>query len=492
MFKKKWLFNLLVLIFSLGLWGGIFIRVQAASNLNGRILLQVQDRGQAWYVNPLDSKRYYLGRPEDAFIVMRSFALGVSNVDFEKISKQAPLGLAGRILLKVQDQGRAYYVEPRQLKLYYLGRPSDAFNIMRSLGLGITNSDLAKIPSGSLAGVAPAPAPLPVTDVKNIRLSFKYQGLNREIFLPLSGNLYNSYAQAPKVYTYSLTDEPADLREAFYGLFFQLKPGDTAVNELVTLARSLAQSNNWSPDQLAEFLLALVQYIPYDHDKLISGNNSNPYYPYETLYLDKGVCSDKTFLAVLILRKLGYGAAILDFPDINHTAAGIACPQEYSLAGSGYCYIETTNYFPFSVIPQNISGQATTSSEFSSLFDPAILGRIEIRQKTSGQIYQGAAQVRQLVEGLKAAQLDLEARQSGLDAAQAALTSEENDLAAWRAQLDAYYQNGQLSAYNNLVGTYNAAVVKYNTDLEAYRLQVSAYNEAVATFNQLKKDFYQQ
>ncbi len=118
-----------------------------SSRLKGRILLQVQDKGQAWYLNPADGKRYSLGRPEDAFNVMRQLALGVSNSSFFNIEKNpsAWKNLAGRILLKVEDNGRAYYFDPTNLQLYYLGRPADAFTVMRGRGLGITNTDLSEI-----------------------------------------------------------------------------------------------------------------------------------------------------------------------------------------------------------------------------------------------------------------------------------------------------------------------------------------------------------
>ncbi|MEK7122231.1 MAG: hypothetical protein AAB855_00070, partial [Patescibacteria group bacterium] len=56
--------------------------------------------------------------------------------------------LSGRVLLQVQGSGEAWYVYPVDLKRYYLGRPSDAFRIMRELGLGISDNDLAKIPTG--------------------------------------------------------------------------------------------------------------------------------------------------------------------------------------------------------------------------------------------------------------------------------------------------------------------------------------------------------
>lgn len=118
-----------------------------SNRVKGRILLQVEDKGQAWYVNPSDNRRYSLGRPEDAFLVMRQVALGVSNQDFAALEKNpsAWSRLAGRILIKPEDNGRAYYFDPTTLKLHYLGRPQDAFNIMRNLGLGITNNDLNKI-----------------------------------------------------------------------------------------------------------------------------------------------------------------------------------------------------------------------------------------------------------------------------------------------------------------------------------------------------------
>ena len=121
-----------------------------ASRVKGRILLQVQDKGQAWYISPMNGKRYSLGRPDDAFRVMKSLGLGISNINFNKLSSSAAAkSLAGRILIKVEDNGRAYYVNPVDLKLYYLGRPADAFGVMRSLGLGISNNDLSQIGIGN-------------------------------------------------------------------------------------------------------------------------------------------------------------------------------------------------------------------------------------------------------------------------------------------------------------------------------------------------------
>jgi len=116
-----------------------------SGKLSGRILLQVESKGEAWYVNPKNEYRYYLGRPNDAFEIMRELGLGISNKDFDSFKGYAPKRLSGKILLKVEDSGKAYYVNPLDLKMHYLGRPADAFSLMRNLGLGISNNDIAQI-----------------------------------------------------------------------------------------------------------------------------------------------------------------------------------------------------------------------------------------------------------------------------------------------------------------------------------------------------------
>jgi len=145
--------------------------VSADARLAGMILLDVENNGEAWYVNPADAKRYYLGRPNDAFALMRTLGLGINETEFQKIpiaSTSAPVigtstataslattssgvdlslaqKLSGKIILQVEKNGEAWYIYPKDLKKYYLGRPADAFAVMRQLGLGISRKDLAMI-----------------------------------------------------------------------------------------------------------------------------------------------------------------------------------------------------------------------------------------------------------------------------------------------------------------------------------------------------------
>lgn len=177
------------------------------NTVRGRIVLQVEQNGEAWYINPTDNLRYFMGRPIDAFNLMRNFGLGITNKDLEQIpiglisqsgqdtdkdglidlleiaiktninSKDTdndgyndktevvnwynPNGpnkltvntnlvnmLKGRILLQVQTNGEAWYVNPVDGKRYFLGRPEHAFEIMRNLGLGIKDTDLKTIKIG--------------------------------------------------------------------------------------------------------------------------------------------------------------------------------------------------------------------------------------------------------------------------------------------------------------------------------------------------------
>lgn len=170
------------------------------NNLKGKIVLTVEQNGEAYYLHPTKQKRYFLGRPEDAFQVMRDQGVGINNANLEQI----PIGLTdasgidsdsdglsdlledaigtdknkkdtdsdgyedrvevtqnfnpigegrdksragfsdphkGKIFLQVEGAGEAWYVSPSNGKRYFLGRPGDAFSVMRSLGLGISDEN---------------------------------------------------------------------------------------------------------------------------------------------------------------------------------------------------------------------------------------------------------------------------------------------------------------------------------------------------------------
>ncbi|MFA5127162.1 MAG: hypothetical protein WC465_04190 [Patescibacteria group bacterium] len=137
------------------------------NRVKGRILLQVESRGEAYYVKPTDGKKIYIKDGETAYGVMRDTGLGIKNVDLQKIpigndsrlnitlpptanagstTNQALVNrVKGRILLQVENNGEAWYVNPADGKRYYMKDGTAAYQIMRYLSLGISNDDLNKI-----------------------------------------------------------------------------------------------------------------------------------------------------------------------------------------------------------------------------------------------------------------------------------------------------------------------------------------------------------
>jgi hypothetical protein len=138
------------------------------ARLKGRILLQVEEHGEAWYINPNNSLRYYMANGDIAYEMMRSFSLGITNADLAKIPSVASSAemltstsicssnalanrLKGYILLQVEEHGEAWYIHPDTCRRIYMKDGDEAYDIMRFLSLGIANADLEKLPSGTMS-----------------------------------------------------------------------------------------------------------------------------------------------------------------------------------------------------------------------------------------------------------------------------------------------------------------------------------------------------
>ncbi len=178
--------------------------------VKGRILLQVEKNGEAWYVTPDTGERFYLKNGEGAYAALRNFGLGITNADIWKIpvanyhapgdndftgdtdkdgfddnmelalgtdinkadtdgdgysdsveyaSGNSPFGstkipvdsglvnrLKGKIVLQVEGKGEAWYINPVDGKRYYMPNGEVAYSMMRYMSLGITNANLSTIP----------------------------------------------------------------------------------------------------------------------------------------------------------------------------------------------------------------------------------------------------------------------------------------------------------------------------------------------------------
>ncbi len=175
----------------------------------GKILLQVERRGEAWYVHPETKERHFLYRSEHAYYIMREQGIGITNADLSRIPigyfelnsrdtdgdglpdrlEQAigtdannadtdgdgyddgteirngydPLASgkkavsdtafarmhAGKIFIQVEGLGESWWVNPADNHRYYLGLADEAYDLLRAKGLGITTTDLEQVPIAS-------------------------------------------------------------------------------------------------------------------------------------------------------------------------------------------------------------------------------------------------------------------------------------------------------------------------------------------------------
>lgn len=116
----------------------------------GYILLQVESHGEAWYVHPDTGYRYYMKDGPTAYEMMRAFGLGITDADLAGVqagNSALVARLKGKILLQVEQLGEAYYVHPDDGTVHYMKDGAAAYELMRSFSLGITNLDLASIES---------------------------------------------------------------------------------------------------------------------------------------------------------------------------------------------------------------------------------------------------------------------------------------------------------------------------------------------------------
>ena len=192
--------------------------------------------------------------------------------------------------------------------------------------------------------------------------------------------------------------------------------GDDTIQSVARDIKSVGAKNKLTDNQLVELVVAFVQNIPYDSEKAkkILGNSHEKgliNYPYETLYENKGVCSDKSFLTVLLLKELGYGTALFVYDDEKHMSVGVQCPVEYSSYGSGYCYTETTSVGNrIGMIPDlnSLNNQAEAVKELNYFdysqadqFDVKKLGSVKIYQKTQGKVYSGVIQTMKISKDIE-------------------------------------------------------------------------------------------
>src|SRR3989339_60056 len=138
--KITLILTLLVIIFL-----PYIVNAYQTGKIIGYIFLQVEKNGEAWYIYPTNGKSYYLGRPTDAFKIMKELALGAKH-DFIINTDVFPERLLGMILLDVEQNGEAYYIYPGNQTKYLLTAYHSPHKLLMANGQINANKMVAKSP----------------------------------------------------------------------------------------------------------------------------------------------------------------------------------------------------------------------------------------------------------------------------------------------------------------------------------------------------------
>ncbi len=148
--------------------------------------------------------------------------------------------------------------------------------------------------------------------------------------------IYDYYAEQPKSYSY-YGQLASNWETEYWNMFISEPIQDETLISIVDYVKS----NIGDEDEQARALLSFVASMPYDYTKM-NDLTAQANYPYETLFLNRGVCMDKSLLGTALLKELGYGVALFEYEEEDHMAVGIKCPAQYALYGSDYCFVEVS------------------------------------------------------------------------------------------------------------------------------------------------------
>jgi len=336
--------------------------------------------------------------------------------------------------------------------------------------------------------------------MKEIVYSWQYAGKYYELKEALYTSTFNFYQASPKAYRYK-GELPANWENDYYAMFFMSANGDEFILKMANDLQELGRKNKLSDDQIVELVLAFVQRITYDDAKanaILSGGQESIYYPYETLFVQSGVCSDKSILAAKLLQSLGYGTAIFTYEAEKHMALGIKCPMEYSNNNSGYCYAETTSVgFRIGMIPDfDVNNKAVAEKQLKFFdqgqvdqFNIKRLGPPKIFQTTDGKSYNGIAKTMAVAREIDGLKISIQNLGKSINSFRNQIESSQANLENLMVKMKKLKKSEDYDEYNSLVKKYNNLADDYGSNVEKYNAMIGDYNQKVARYNFLLKSF---
>ncbi len=339
---------------------------------------------------------------------------------------------------------------------------------------------------------------------------YEFQCQQYSFDLALYKSIYEYYGSINKTIYYDRS--PDNWETKYYLQFVQNEEDNEIINTIIdTVSKQIRPVNG---DDVVIALTSFVQNLTYDCDKLFSYENVDDHdyetnFPYETLYVQGGVCGDTSILLGKLLKNLGYGAAFLLFDQSNHMAVGVRCPlgnANYLKDGVGYCYIETTGTARIGVKPAGLKEEILDDTQsIIKISEGESFNRIDDfaqNRREDEQLY--GENILQFSTCQEISQYkSIHEKQSQLSEYETSLNTLDQEIDPLSQNLEEkiqHYQTmgceGKVSSslfqtcqekyrelnalqltYENLVDQYNALIEEYNAYYDSYRADVDIFQD---------------
>jgi hypothetical protein len=217
-----------------------------------------------------------------------------------------------------------------------------------------------------------------------------------------------------------------------------------------------------------------------------------PRYPYETLYDNLGICTDKSYLGAAIFRQMGYETSLLRFDQDKHLSIGIGVPDGYQELGTSYAIMELTGKgFLVGDIPnlvntglaQNTIGNIPEISDnpIANTQDRKISNASGVENVSTGKKYTRIVERTTLRSQIENLQNQLSDEKAKVEAAKNLATQKEGEL---QIAENSYTANPSPGSYNQYLKVYNS----YKSAITANN-QVYNYNQLVKKYNSLVDEY---
>ncbi|MDP2684708.1 MAG: transglutaminase-like domain-containing protein [bacterium] len=343
-----------------------------------------------------------------------------------------------------------------------------------------------------------------------VTYEWQYGETTYSITETLYQNIYNYYNNKYHIREFI---EPISFRD--YAINFtnnMIDIEDDTYSNIIEKIKEEVGINDLSDDVLLEVIVSMLQSFEYDEAKfavvesapkneivgdaqsIIQIEQSWPRFPYETLFDNKGICTDMSFLTISFLKELGYGYALFDFPVDNHLAPAVQCPKEYSNYNSGYCYIEPTSLgFKIGVSSDIdvINGEAKVRNDrtHNSSVDVIVLEQ--------GKEYTKVSEIFPQIKELNRVELDYTVSESKLTSIKSELNKIETNVDRLDDEQNRLYNTHEILksefSYNTYIVKYNQYEYEYNRFIDKtneYNTELEFFNQYVEEYNNLINILY--